>query len=184
MNHCQIAQFTAHKGDPLCEAIEAKTRSEFTHSTIYVGVNPLTGKHRIYEQFDPCARFRDLTDDELAGIRLFSIQGWTDEQDAKLRALIQSRADAKIPYWIDGLLRFSALDRMIEGEATDADWYKHAFCSMEVFRCVLECGTRLLNAHDYEVSPAVLGYSTLLLPEPNLIPFPCGSGSQTSSLAA
>jgi hypothetical protein len=186
MNHCQIAQFAAHQNDPLGGLIEAKTRGRWSHSTYYVGINSATGKHRIYEQYAPHARFRDLENSELPGIYIFSIKDWTDEQDATLRALQQSRADQKIPYWVDGLLRFSALDRAIEGEATDQDWYKHAFCSMEVFRCALECGTRLLTAHDYEVSPVILGYSTLLLPEPQLtvINFPCGTGLNSSLAAA
>ena len=162
--HVLIGLMTAHKGDPLCGVIEAETRSQFTHALF---VTDRAG-NEIYEQFFPHARFRRLGNDELPGLQLFSIDGWSDLQDAKLRQLIAGRAAAKVPYWIEGLLKFGAGFRMILGEGTEGDWSRHAFCSMEVFEDVKVCGTELLRAQCYEVSPAILSFSPLLNPEPPL----------------
>lgn len=164
--HVQIGIFTNHAGDPLSDIIEADTRSQFTHAVLVTD----RAQNRIFEQYDPCAGFRNLADAELPGVRVFDIDGWTDEQDAKLRNLIATRAAQKIPYWIEGLLKFGAGFRMILGEGTPDDWAKHAFCSMEVFEDVRLCGTLLLRANCWDVSPAILSFSTLLLDAPPLQP--------------
>ncbi len=165
-NHVLIGLVTAHKGEPMCQVIEAETRSQFTHALFVTD----RAANRIYEEFFPHARFRLLGNDELNAIRLFSIAGWTDGQDAKLRQLITNRAEARIPYWIEGLLKFGAGFRTILGEGVESDWNRHAFCSMEVFEDVKVCGTELLRAQCFEVSPAILSFSPLLNPEPPLNP--------------
>jgi hypothetical protein len=167
-NHVLIGIVTAHKGDPLCEVIEAETRSKFTHALFVTD----RATNLISEEFFPHARFRTLGNDELDTLFLFSIAGWTDEQDARLRRLIASRAAVRIPYWMEGLMKFGEGFRLLLGEAVETDWNKHAFCSMEVFEDVKMCGTRLLNAGCFEVSPAVLSFSPLLNPEPKLQPLP------------
>lgn len=163
-DHILIGLVTAHKGDPMCRVIEAETRSQFTHALF---VTDRAG-NEIYEEFFPHARFRLLGNDELPGLHVFSIAGWTDEQDTSLRQLISRRAQARIPYWIEGLLKFGAGFRMILGEGRESDWERHAFCSMEVFEDVKVCGTELLRAQCFEVSPAILSFSPLLRSEPPL----------------
>jgi len=156
--HVKLLLFTRHQGDPICAAIAAKTRSQYTHAALLVDAATNT----IYEQFLPHCRYRVLEDSELDGIHVFSIEGWNAERDAALRTLVATREALKVPYWPEGLALFDAVIRAFHGEATDDDWHRHAFCSMEVFRDIRESGVALLNAHDFEVTPAILGMSPLL----------------------
>ena len=101
----KILLFTHHAFDPLSEVISAESRSQYVHAALLIdGFVP----NVIFEQYAPHARFRQLSNGELPGIHVFSIAGWTAEQDAKLRSLVSQRVADQIPYWIEGLLLFGS----------------------------------------------------------------------------
>ena len=150
----RVAAFKVHQGDFLSRAIEAETRGSESH--IALEIAPLI----IIEAFYPCVRKRPLDPSETAGIDFYKIAGLTPDHEAQILAYCEKAIADHQTYSIVDLFRFNAFFRMFLGEAKDAD--KSAFCSMFAKAAIESSGIKLLNAHDYEVDPHRLTWSTQL----------------------
>lgn len=157
----QILLFKTHKGDPLCGAISALTRGQYTHAAVRLH------ERTIIEAFWPKVRMRDLADDELAGIDAFDIANLTADQSAAIDAFLRSHIGD--PYSVEDLFRFVACFRAIWGDDNEKAAANHHFCSMLAFQAAEAAGVHLLSRiQPWEVSPNCLSYSPLLVPAPAL----------------
>lgn len=150
----RVAAFKVHQGDFLSRAIEAETRGSESH--IALEVAPLT----IIEAFYPCVRKRPLDPSEVVGIDFYKIVGLTPDHEAKILEYCNTAIADHERYSIVDLFRFNPFFRMFLGEAKDGN--PAAFCSMFAKAAIEHSGIKLLNAHDYEVDPHRLTWSTQL----------------------
>lgn len=157
----RICLFRSHANDPLSFLIKAETRGGYSHAAVEID----KAMHTIIEAYWPHVRKRTLDPSEIDGIDFFTVAGITADQEAKVIAYCEAAAAAMTPYSIEDLLRFLAPVRAVLGESKDGGLSVPKFCSMFAFDAVLSAGVSLLRAHSYEVDPAHLAWSTLLIQE-------------------
>jgi len=175
----KLLAFHAHAGDPLSMLIKALTRSCYCHAAVlidnakwkaaWIQKYKIVGQgNLIVEEFFPHVRVRYLAPTELAEIDVFSVLGLTAKMEDKGMKWCMDQLDARTAYGITDLFKFLPGPRALLGEDNDQSFEKHSICSQFAFNAVRMGGLRLLNCHDYEVSPDKLQWSPFAIPEPKL----------------
>ena len=168
----KLLAFHAHSGDPLSMLIKAATRSQYCHGAVLVDSPKWAEKFRqayglgdglvIVEAYFPHVRARVLDAAELPEIDVIEVIGGIscEVEEAAMQWAFNC-CEAAVKYGIADLFRFTAPGRAVLGENDDASFLRHTICSQFAFNVFRMGGLRLLNCHDYEVSPDKLAWSPL-----------------------
>lgn len=191
-----ILLFKAHAGDLLSLAIREVTQSEYCHAAILLDasspwrkvfgalcglqVSEVDQRPMIIEEYWPKARARYLAEHELAGIDVFKIADWNDENETLAMRYASQVVRDEIKYDIPDLFRFGPLFRLVMGASNETEAKRHMFCSYFVFELCKVAGRPLLNVCGSQVSPNMLAWPTQVLPSA----FPSGEIASTTKEAA
>jgi hypothetical protein len=177
----RVLLFRSHQRDWLSWFISALTRGSYVHASILLGSGKPEEGNWIIEAFWPRVRRRQLANNELATIDVFSVKGITPTQEAGVVAYAYEAVRIRTPYSILNLFRFLAFLRVFLGEGYGERIGDPTICSQFAQRAVRDAdgvltpggvanGIELVRAHSEDVDPVRLGESELLLLGPALQP--------------